>query len=344
MESVPGPAEVAGGVWSVPLPFPNPLGFAFGYVVPVPDGVVVVDAGWDSDECWDAFRAGLAAAGAGLDDLVGVVITHVHPDHYGLAERIRASSAAWLAVHPAERPRIAAGEHDRVRAIDDMAEWLRQAGAPASEFAELRADEADMRAGISMVVPEHDLRDGDVVPGTAGALVAVHTPGHTPGHLCFHDRQRRLLFTGDHILPRVTPNISKRPQSDVDPLHDFMLSVTKIRGFGSVSVLPGHEWVFGGLRERLDTLTTHHEQRLTEIEAAVAAGAGTVWEVTCAVTWSRPFEQLRGRARRAAIGETFAHLYRLAVEGRIRWVPDRPDRWLPASGEQPVANLSQPAS
>jgi glyoxylase-like metal-dependent hydrolase (beta-lactamase superfamily II) len=331
MDSVPGPAEVVDGVWSVGLPFPNPLGFAFSYVVPVAGGVVVVDAGWDSDECWAAFLGGLAAAGAGLDDLVGVVVTHVHPDHYGLAERIRATTSAWMAVHPAERPRIAEGEHDRERAVEDMAEWLRHAGAPASEFAELAADAEDMKARISMVVPEHDLLDGDPVPGTDGALTAVHTPGHTPGHLCFHDRSRGLLFTGDHILPRVTPNVSKRPQSDVDPLRDFLASVRKVHGYGDVAVLPGHEWVFRGLDDRLDFLLAHHEERLTEIEAAVGAGAGTVWEVVRAVTWSRPFERLRGRARRSAIGETFSHLYRLAAAGRIRCVPGSPDRWLPAS-------------
>ncbi|HEY7591670.1 MAG TPA: MBL fold metallo-hydrolase [Actinophytocola sp.] len=330
METVPGPAEVAGGVWSVALPFPNPLGFAFSYVLPVAGGVLVVDAGWDSAECWDAFRAGLAAAGAGLDDVVGVVVTHIHPDHYGLAERIRAASPAWIAVHPAERPRIAANRHDRERAIADLAEWLRQAGAPPSEFAELAADEEDIKARISTVVPERDLVDGQAVPGTDGALVAVHTPGHTPGHLCFHDRQRGLLFTGDHILPRVTPNISKRPQSDVDPLRDFMASVRKVRAFGDVTVLPGHERAFTGLWDRLDVLAAHHDERLTEIVAAVGAGAGTVWEVACAVRWSRPFERLQGRARRSAIGETFSHLYRLAVEGRVRWEPGRPDRWLPA--------------
>lgn len=336
--AVPEPTEVAGGVRSVALPFPNPLGFAFSYTVPVPDGVLVVDAGWDSDECWDAFLAGLASAGAGLDDVVGVVVTHVHPDHYGLAERIRASSPAWIGVHPAERPRIAEGEHDRVRVIEDMAEWLHQAGAPASEQAALAADAADMRSRISTVVPEHDLVDGQVVPGTDGALVAVHTPGHTPGHLCFHDRQRRLLFTGDHVLPRVTPNISKRPQSDVDPLRDFMDSVRKIRGLGDLGVLPGHEWNFDDLDARLDVLLVHHEERLSEIEAAVRDGAGTVWEVTRAATWARPFDKLIGRARRAAIGETFSHLYRLAVAGRVRWVPGRPDRWLPVPSAPPDAS------
>ena len=330
MESVPGPAEVAGGVWSVALPFPNPLGFAFSYCLRVPDGVVVVDMGWDSDECWEVFQHGLARAGASLGDLVGVVVTHIHPDHYGLAERVRAETSAWIGVHPAELPAIANTPADRDRHIGRMQEWLLECGAPASELDVLRADAADIRARISMVQPDHELLDGQEVPKTGGALVAVHTPGHTPGHLCFHDRDRNLIFTGDHILPRVTPNISKRPKSDPDPLADFVVSVERTREFSGALVLPGHEWAFDRLGHRLDELVSHHDERLDRMQSVVQEqGATTVWEVARAVGWSRPFETLEGRARRSALGETYSHLHRLSVLGRVSRVDDRPVRWSP---------------
>lgn len=341
---LPEPAEVAPGVHAVALPFPNPLRFAFSYSIEVSGGVVVVDAGWNSDECWNAFVGGLAAAGVGVGDVVGVVATHIHPDHYGLVGRIREQSSAWIAVHPGETPRIARAEQDQVRTIEDMARWLQSAGAPVSEFEELRADTADLKAGIPTVVPDRLLVDGQAVPATDGAVIAVHTPGHTPGHLCFHDRDRNLLFTGDHVLPRVTPNISKRPQYDEDPLHDFISSVDKVRPFSGALVLPGHEWSFNGLGGRLDHLVAHHGDRLAEIEAAVELGADTVWDVTQAVTWSRPFERFAGPARRSAIGETFSHLYRLAVLGRIRHTSGDPDRWLPVSGSDATATGSDTAS
>lgn len=333
ISTVPEPTQAADGVWSTGLPFPSPLGFAFSYLVRVADGVVAVDAGWDSPECWDAFLGGLWAAGAGLDELRGVVITHVHPDHYGLAERIREHTDAWLAVHPAELPRIAASGADRLRALDDMAAWLRECGTPDSEVAALHADEIDLMRRISMVRPDHELVDGQAVPGTDGALIAVHTPGHTPGHLCYHDRSRNLIFTGDHILPRVTPNVSKRPGSDPDPLADFRSSVTKLRSYDGATALPGHEWSFDGLGDRLDVLLTHHDQRLTEIEDVVRAGATTVWDVASTVRWARPFTGLDPRARRSAIGETHSHLRRLAVAGRLVELPGPPRRWRPAATE-----------
>lgn len=330
--TVPEPAQVADGVWSAGMPFPSPLGFAFSYLVRVPDGLVAVDVGWDSPECWQAFLSALWTAGAGLPDLRGVVVTHVHPDHYGLAERIREQTSAWIAVHPAERPKIADSGAERLRAVDDMVEWLRRCGTPEGEVTALHDDELDLMRRISMVRPDHDLADGDPVPDTDGALVAVHTPGHTPGHLCFHDRSRGLLFTGDHILPRITPNVSVRPGSDEDPLAMFRESITKLRPYGDLRVLPGHEWVFDGLGDRLDVLLSHHDRRLAEIEAAVRDGARTVWDVATTVHWSRPFTGLDPRARRSAIGETYSHLRRLAECGRLVETPGLPSTWCVPTG------------
>jgi glyoxylase-like metal-dependent hydrolase (beta-lactamase superfamily II) len=208
-----------------------------------------------------------------------------------------------------------------------MAQWLTDCGAPQSEFDALRADRADIESRISMVQPDHQLGDGQPVPDTDGALVALHTPGHTPGHLCFHHRELNLLFTGDHILPRVTPNISKRPTSDSDPLADFIVSVDRIRAFENALVLPGHEWAFDRLGQRLDALGRHHDERLVQMEDAVRGGATTVWEVARVVGWSRPFEGLVGRARRAALGETYSHLYRLSEVGRLLRKDGEPVRW-----------------
>lgn len=326
---VPEPAEAAPGIWRIPLPFPNPLRYTLCYLVRVADGVIAVDLGWNSAECWTAFTDGLRLVGSGLDDLVGVLITHVHPDHYGLAGHVREQTSAWIAMHPAETPRIAGCHQERVDEIGRMADWLRQVGAPGTDFDHLRNEAEEIVSHISMTQPDRKLADGDPVPGTDETLLAVHTPGHTPGHLCFYDRERELLFTGDHILPRVTPNISKRPGSGEDPLADFLSSIGKIRLYRDALVLPGHEWTFDKIGNRLDALVSHHEERLTEIEQAVAGGASTVSEVAQAVTWARPFDSLQGRARRSAFGETHSHLHRLAVLGRLRWLPGTPDRWLP---------------
>jgi glyoxylase-like metal-dependent hydrolase (beta-lactamase superfamily II) len=327
-------APVMPGVWVSALPFPNPLKYVFSYLIETATGLVVVDLGWNTDEAWQTFLTGLSRAGKSLADVSGVVITHVHPDHYGLASRIRDTSSAWIAVHPAERPQLAFDEAGAERRIDDMVLWLRRCGAPTIEVETLRVEAAEITAAISKVQPDVDLADGVPVIGTDGALVPVHTPGHTPGHVCFLDRERNLIFTGDHVLPRVTPNVSKRPTSDEDPLLDFTRSLYRLDsldGEGPLLALPGHEWVFDGLHDRLVEIDGHHADRLVEMEAAVRQGCSTVWEVAQAVRWSRPFDSLAPRARRSAIGETYSHLYRLQTSGRLHLAPGSPERWTIAS-------------
>lgn len=156
----------------------------------------------------------------------------------------------------------------------------------------------------------------------------MHTPGHTAGHLCFHERERNLLLTGDHVLPRVTPNVARRPGSGPDPLREFLASLTRLdRIPDSATVLPGHEWPFDRLSRRLDVLRQHHDERLAEIERAVVHGCDTVWKVAEAVSWAREFATFTPRSLRSALAETSAHLMRLGASGRIGRSGGRPERW-----------------
>lgn len=317
----------ARGVWGTTLPFPSPLAFSFGYLVAAERGVVAVDLGWNSDESWEAFQVGLKRAGFGLDSLVGVVVTHVHPDHYGLADRVQKHSDAWIAMHPAELPHVVRDEQAIRTRIDEMTVWLSRCGVPQDVLDEINSEEAELASGFASVSPDILLNDGDKVPGTGGSLVALHTPGHTPGHLCFHDTERNVVFTGDHVLPRVTPNVSRRPGYGEDPLSDYSASLERIRVASDALVLPGHEWAFDDLSPRVQFLQQHQDDRAREVEAVVDSGAETTWEITQALTWARPFTQLVSRGRRQAIGETQAHLYRLLYEGRLELNASSPERW-----------------
>ena len=98
---------------------------------------------------------------------------------------------------------------------------------------------------------------------------AVHTPGHTPGHLCFAEENTRLFFSGDHVLPRISPNISTNHRGLADPLQDYLDSLAAVRDLDPAEVLPAHEWRFRGLDDRVDSLTAHHEHRLTELLTAI---------------------------------------------------------------------------
>ena len=319
-------SAVSPGVWATALPFPSVLSYSYSYCLRYSSGVVVVDLGWNTADGWHTFQLGLSRAGVMLDELIGVVITHTHPDHYGLAGAIKRYTPAWIAAHGAERPLIAVTAAERATRVDEMAEWLQRCGAPDSEIGVLVHEDAELLGAMPDVQPDFDLLDGVPVQGTDGSLVPVHTPGH----LCFHDTERNLLFTGDHLLPRVTPNVPKRPRSTADPLADFMASLDRLARFERPPlVLPGHEWAFDRLMSRTAAVRSHHDRRLDEIEATVVQGAGTVWDVARSVRWSRQFDTLDPRGRRQALGETYSHLYRLSRSGRLAIKEGIPQRWAP---------------
>ncbi len=325
---LPPVEPVRGGLWSVPVPIPaSPLRYVLTYAFEVPGGLVLVDPGWNAPESLAALEAGLAAMGAGLRDVRGVLVTHLHPDHYGLAGRVREVSGAWVALHPADAALIP----DRYEEVDDLLErilaWLRDTGAPASVLADMRDASMALRSFVVVARPDVLLEDGDRPEVPGWQLVAVHTPGHTPGHLCFHEERSGLLLTGDHVLPRITANVSLHPQSDSNPLGDYLTSLERLRKYAGSPALPGHQWRFDHLGERIDQIVEHHERRLDATEALVAAGAETVWEVATRLEWSRPWDQIQGYMRRAAVGETHAHLAALERRGRLVHSGEQPLRW-----------------
>jgi glyoxylase-like metal-dependent hydrolase (beta-lactamase superfamily II) len=187
--------QVRSGLWSVPVPVPrSPLRYTLTYVMETATGLLVLDPGWDVDEAWQALLGGLTTIGAAVSDVRGVVVTHVHPDHHGLSARLREASGAWVAMHPAEAATLPA----RVWATGDRGhqdeEWLRRCGLPPDVVAELVLPPEAMKTFLAMAEPDRLLEDGDLVPGAGRPLRAVWTPGHTPGHLCFHDETDDLLL------------------------------------------------------------------------------------------------------------------------------------------------------
>lgn len=311
-------------MWSLPLPIPNnPLGYVFCYALKSVDGLVLIDVGWDAEDSYAALVSGINTIGACIGDVRGILVTHIHPDHYGLAGRIREESGAWVGVHAADAALI----HDRYEDVDGllarMEAWLRRADAPEEAIGELWEASLSIRRAYVRSRPDRLLQEGDRVEVSGGYLRAIHTPGHTPGHVCFYAAWADLIFTGDHVLPRITPNVGRSPQSTEQPLDDYLDSLKRVVKFGNDPlVLPGHEHRFRGLHERINDLIAHHAERLSEIEELVAAGADTTWEIAARTRWSRGWGRLEGHMRRMALAEVHAHLVHLEREGRLR-IDDR---------------------
>lgn len=318
--TLPPVEELRPDLWSIPVPIPdNPLRYVSVYAFAVPGGIGLIDTGWESEPGWEALTAGLAGIGAAVADVRGVLVTHLHFDHLGLAARVREASGAWVAMHPADAEVVARqDQRDGAAAVAAEVEFLVGLGADrADAVADVGPPEA-MDRFTRMAVPDRLLRDGELADFAGWQLRAVHTPGHTPGHLCFSEERTGLFFSGDHVLPRITPNISSGPESEADPLRSFLSSLAAVRDRTPTEVLPAHEWRFAGLTERVDQLTAHHEHRLAELLAAVREHPGsTPWALAAFLTWSRPWSAYERRMRIFAVTETDAHLRLLASRGLV---------------------------
>jgi glyoxylase-like metal-dependent hydrolase (beta-lactamase superfamily II) len=317
---MPPVEQLAADLWSVPVPIPNnPLRYVSSYAFASGGGLVLLDTGWAAEESWQALVAGLGSIGASVEDVRGVLVSHMHLDHAGLAGRVREASGAWVAMHPADRALLASADlGDPERAVALELAFLRSLGASADEAAASVGSPAAYRLFTSITLPDRELTDGDLADVPGWRLRAVHTPGHTPGHLCFVDEAAQRLFVGDHILPRITPNISVHPVEGARPLANYLESLAKVRDLDVDEIMPAHEWRFRGLAQRADDIAAHHERRLGELLAAVAAHPGaTSWDLAGHLTWSRSWDQYSGRMRISAVTETAAHVIELVRRGLV---------------------------
>jgi len=343
------------GLWSIAVPFPdNPLGYTLVYLLESARGPVLVDAGWDDDESWDALVAGFRVAGTDVAACYGVLVTHVHPDHHGLSGRVREASDAWVAMHERDALTVehlsrAMRREDEVSRVpaqtlpdftDELLAVLVDAGATEDELAGAPAPTARTRARRfqPLAVPDRTVADGERVDVPGWDIDAVWTPGHTPGHLCFHVPAHRLLLAGDHVLPTITPHISiSRRDRGGDPLGDFLASLQKVAALDTGEVLPAHRHRFDDLGQRVDDISRHHHDHLADIEAILADRPASLWQIAARLRWNRPWEQFPLSLRRSAVNETAAHLRYLTRRGRaVRFKGVRPFTFGLPEGTPPV--------
>jgi len=320
--SLPPVERLREDLWSIPVPIPHGgLRYVSVYVLGLDGGgLTLVDTGWGDDQAWTALGNGLASIGASVADVRGVLVTHLHFDHLGLAGRVREASGAWVAMHPADAAIIGSPLHrDPAAAVAAEVAFLVSLGADPDEAAEDVGPAEHFAPFAGMAEPDRLLEDRVLADLPGWRMRAIHTPGHTPGHLCFAEERTGLFFSGDHVLPRISPNISTTHDGSADPLREYLSSLAAVRERGEpAEVLPAHEWRFRGLADRAEQLAAHHEHRLAELLAAVREHPGsTPWQLAAFLTWSRPWDQYERRMRIFAVTETDAHLRLLASRGLV---------------------------
>jgi glyoxylase-like metal-dependent hydrolase (beta-lactamase superfamily II) len=333
LKVLPPVEQVRPGLWSIPVPIPNnPLRYVLVYAFELRgSGIALVDAGWNTEEAWSALSDGLAAAGGTIADVRAVMVTHIHPDHYGLAGRVREASGAWIGLHPADAVMLESRYGDTDELVANMFRFLADSGVPDDRLPDLAFASMVMKSMVTMAPPDILFEDGKQIELPGWSLRTIWTPGHSPGHVCLFGEEHKLLISGDHVLPRITPNISVHAQQYSNPLGDYLESLLKVQNLGTEEVLPGHEYRFSDLQSRLEEIITHHADRLEEIEQVISEHPGsTAWEITLRLHWSRPWDEIQSFMQRQANGETLAHCVLLELHDRIRREGKEPARFFMA--------------
>ena len=315
--------QVLNGVHQIKTPCPGGLlWYTNVYVIEGSDGHILIDSGWDSQESLWALQEGIKAANLKLRDIRKVVITHIHPDHYGLTAKIKQICGAEVAIHRIDTELIFPRYKDFTALIKKTEALLRQNGVPGDELPQFKEASLWMNKYVTPDLPEVKLEDGDIISNGSFELEVLWTPGHSPGHICLYERDGKFILTGDHVLYDTTPHISFNPQSGDNPLGDYVSSLKKLERLKVRFVLPGHGPMFNALGLRIENILQHHQERKSAIMKSLHSGLKTAHAIAQQIPWmvdegGVAFQDLAVWDKRMAVTETIAHLKLLVEEDYV---------------------------
>ena len=308
--------KMAEGVYQIEVPMRhNPLGYTYSYLLR--DAATLIDTGVGTRDAFDSLEEQARTAGMELTDIKRIIPTHLHGDHIGLVDTVRRLSGAKVYAH---RTAIERQQESHARDVDMYSETRNETkllgGSKYLDF--LRRFESSFRGRMRSMDIDEPLEDGQILELEGSTLKVYWTPGHAREHICLHDEEKRILYAGDHVLPKITPHVSLRSHLEGDPLGDYIESLEKLRGLDVETVLPAHQYVFKDLNGRISEMHLHHKSRCEEMKKAIGDGRSTVFEISAQVSWdSRPWPEMEFWTKRMAARETLAHLVYLRNRGEL---------------------------
>lgn len=305
-------SEVAAGVFELRLPIPFEDGMVNVFLFTDGAEADLLDCGMNAAESLEAIHQALDQLGA--KRLRRLVVTHIHPDHYGAAGTLAGGPGlADLYIHRLEVPLVNPRYVELEQLVEEVRRYLYVNGVPADEAEVLSNSQRALSQVVKTAEPSVQLDGAEHFEMGRHRLRVEWTPGHSPGHICLYEEDAGLLFAGDHILPELSPNIGLHPQSTPDPLHEYLDGLKRMAAYHPNLVLPGHGRPFSNVSNRVDALVSHHQKRLDQILEIVGRDEKSGWQVALDL-WG-PRDNLY--EKRLALQEGLAHLQALAVEGRV---------------------------
>lgn len=300
-------------VYQLSIPTPYPVGPVNVYLIKS-DPITLIDIGPDTPEGKKKLREGLKSLGVDLAQIKRVLLTHSHPDHCGLAAWISHESGAAIYAHPHEIRRIT-GASDHVK---ERMPLIMQSGLPGDKMAEIEGDTDKLSRPNLDSQKVEPLHGGESLDFASDKLQVIHIPGHAPGHLCFLDSQYGYFFSGDFLLPHITPNPIMEPDPD-NPSHRLPVLEQYIAGLQAAEkmdiklVWPGHGGVFNDYNRVIKEGYAHHQMQFEKIKKALHTQRKSSYQITDII-----YPALKGWNIFMGLSEIQAHLDYLFSQGELQ--------------------------
>lgn len=305
--------QVAADIFQIQLPLPFPLKIVNCYALREDNGWTIIDTGIHYPPGEAAWQAAFTALEFTPADIQRIILTHAHPDHFGMAGWLAQTNRLSVLLAPEEERFAQQVWYHGPDNEDVSTEFFRLHGMPADLAEALRVSMVENRSMTTPWPATTILQPGSMLTIGRRTFQAIATPGHSVQHLAFYCADEQLMLCGDTVLTKITPNVSRWPDGLRNPLADFLTTLDMLGTLEVKLALPGHGPLISNFAQRLGELRQHHVERLAAIEAAVGEGA-SAFEV-CTVIF--PTSTLSPHQLRFAIAETLAHLEYLAEVGRI---------------------------
>ncbi|KQR27803.1 MBL fold metallo-hydrolase [Deinococcus sp. Leaf326] len=315
MTTAPLLTPVTGTLHALQVPIPYPMKYVTVLIdAPAHGPVTMIDTALDTPEARQAIEDGLAALGLHWESIDRVIITHHHPDHYGLAGVVEERSGARVQMLDVEIGRGERYWHLWEEWLPGHLKFMRDHGLPAESLASMGADNRKGRDRVHPASAVQPLREGQNVELAGGEWEVLWLPGHADGHLGLWNEHESVLIAGDAILPRISPNVGLYAYTRPDPLGDYLQTLGKLELLNPVRAVVGHHGpVMTGVQARARELRAHHHERLDFIRAEVARQPGDAYALSLAM-FPR---DLNISGRRFALAETLAHAEHLRLLGGV---------------------------
>lgn len=314
--------EIVPNIYKFDVVLPeNPLKNLNCYVVKGNERNLIIDTGFNREECYDALINGIKELKLDME-ITDIFVTHLHGDHSGLVPRIAAKNSR-IYMNPADKSILDNLIMQSSDYWDKYENIFKSEGFSEEEIIMSRLTNPARKFVPSSIFEIIPVGDGTLLNYGGYEFTAIETPGHTPGHTCLYSSKEKIMFCGDHLIFGITPNITMWMGVE-NSLGDYIKSLDKVKKYEVKLALSGHREMTGDFQERIEELKQHHKNRLSELYSIISENPGIDgYNIASKMKWSiraKSWEDFPIPQKWFAVGETISHLDYLIEEGKIHRV------------------------